>query len=169
MSRQPKRANQSAQPFLNRSWQSSSGMPGHVLSPNNCPFAWGIWAPSNTCLLGTTWVHNLNGISIGSAVFAQMIAHCLYTLKWGAHPLKIALPMGDLDHHQTHGSLGPPACSTQMASRSVQPFLQGSLVWQTDHATRSITIGHIYVRNNNKNSSGDEIANVNFCTTTTYM
>jgi len=22
----------------------SSGIPGHVLSPNNCPFAWGIWA-----------------------------------------------------------------------------------------------------------------------------
>jgi len=37
---------------------------------------------------------------------------------------------------------------------SVQPFLQGSLVWQTDwqiyrptdHATRSVTIGRIYVR-----------------------
>jgi len=26
-----------------------------------------------------------------------------------------------------------------------------------------------YGYNNNKNSSGDEIANVNFCTTTTYM
>jgi len=25
----------------------SSGMPGRVLSPNNCPFAWKIWAPSN--------------------------------------------------------------------------------------------------------------------------
>ena len=24
----------------------SSGMPGHVFSHNNCPFQWGIWAPS---------------------------------------------------------------------------------------------------------------------------
>jgi len=30
--------------------------------------------------------------------------------------------------HLTHGPLGPPKSSTQMASRSVQPFLQGLLV-----------------------------------------
>jgi len=55
----------------------------------------------------------------------------------------------------THDSLGPFEPSTQTASRSVQPFLQGSLVlvWQTDgqtdrptdHATRSVTIGRIYI------------------------
>ena len=28
------------------------------------------------------------------------------------------------DHHLTHGSLGSPESSTQIASRSVQPFLQ---------------------------------------------
>ena len=42
----------------------SSGMPRHVLSSNNCPFAWGIWDPSNTCFLGPTQVDNPNGISI---------------------------------------------------------------------------------------------------------
>jgi len=39
--------------------------------------------------------------------------------------------------HLIHGSLGlrPPESSTQTASQSVQPFLQGSLVWQTDRQT----------------------------------
>jgi len=44
------------------------GHAGHVLSPNNCLFAWKIWAQSNTCLLWPTRVHSPNGISIGSAV-----------------------------------------------------------------------------------------------------
>jgi len=52
--------------------------------------------------------------------------------------------------HLTHAFLNPPESTTQTASRSVQPFLQGSLVWQTDrqtdHATRSVTICRIYVR-----------------------
>jgi len=34
--------------------------------------------------------------------------------------------------HLIHGSLGPPEITTQMASRSVQRFLQGSRSWQTD-------------------------------------
>jgi len=59
-------------------------------------------------------------------------------------PSKLPLPMGDLDPHLIYGSRGPPESSTQMASWSVQPFLQGSLVWQAD-ATRSVTIDHIYV------------------------
>ena len=51
------------------------------------------------------------------------------------------------------GSLGLPESSTQTASRLVQPFLQGSqcnrpTARPTDHghATRSLTIDHIYVR-----------------------
>jgi len=74
--------------------------------------------------------------------------------------------MGDLNPHLIHGPLGPPKSSTQTASRSVQPFLQGSLVWQTDRQTdrpadrprytRSLTIDRIYVRStamrsNNRN------------------
>jgi len=60
-------------------------------------------------------------------------------------PLKLPLPMRHLDRHLMNGSFGPPKSPTQTASRSVQPFLQGSLLWQTDHATRSVTIGRIYV------------------------
>jgi len=55
----------------------------------------------------------------------------------------------NLDPIFKHGFLSPPKSSTQTASRSVQPFLRGSLPWHTngptDHTTRSITIGHIYV------------------------
>jgi len=51
--------------------------------------------------------------------------------------------------HLIHVSLGPPDSTSQTASRSVQPFLQGSRLWQTDwqtdHANPSVTIGRIYV------------------------
>ena len=65
-------------------------------------------------------------------------------------PNNCPFPWGDLDRHLTHGFLGPPESSTKTGSRSVQPFLQGSLAWQTDrqetgHATRSVTIGRIYI------------------------
>jgi len=45
--------------------------------------------------------------------------------------------------HLIHGSLGPPKLITQMASRSVQPFLQGSRSRQTIAILR-VTIGRIY-------------------------
>jgi len=53
--------------------------------------------------------------------------------------------------HLIHDSVGPPESTTQTASRSVQPFLQGhdrdrQTIRQTDHATSSVTIGCIYVR-----------------------
>ena len=46
-------------------------------------------------------------------------------------------------------SLGPPASSTQTASRSLQPFLQASLGDRptdrpTDHATRSVKVGRAH-------------------------
>jgi len=51
--------------------------------------------------LRPTGSQNLNGISIGSAVFAQMTAECPYTLQWDApSPLKIA---------PFHGGSGPPS------------------------------------------------------------
>jgi len=45
---------------------------GRSFSPQNCPFSWRIWTPSNTWFLGPTQVLNLNGISIGLAVFAGL-------------------------------------------------------------------------------------------------
>ena len=117
----------------------------------NCPFPWESEPSCNTWFLGSMRAHNLNGTSICSAVFAQMTAKCPYTLQWFAHfPLKIALLIGDLDSHVIHGSLGQLESSTPTAFRSLLPFLQGSLVWETDrptdHATRSVTTGRMYVR-----------------------
>jgi len=62
--------------------------------------------------------HNPSGISIGSAVFAEMAAKCPYTFGMG-RPFpasELPLPMGDLDPHLIHGYLDPPESSTQMAS-----------------------------------------------------
>jgi len=64
-----------------------------------------------------------------------------------------ALPCGYIgticEYNWTCASFGPPESSTQMASWLVQPFLQGSLMWQTDrltdHATQLVTTYRIYV------------------------
>jgi len=97
--------------------------------------------------------HNPNGNSIGSAVFAQGTAEC--PTRYNGTPLSpqhCFFPWG-CGPHLIHGSLGPPESSSQTASWSVQPFWHGSLVWQSDrptdrptnHATRSVTIGCIYI------------------------
>jgi len=43
--------------------------------------AWGPGLPSNTQFLGSTQVHTPNIISIGSAVFAQLMEESPYTLQ----------------------------------------------------------------------------------------
>jgi len=107
--------------------------------PPKLPLPMGGSGPHLTHFLGPIRAHNPNGISVGSAVFAQMTAECPYTLQWEygtpLSPLKIAPSHGYLDPHLIYGFLVPPKSSTQMASRSVQPFLQGSLVWQTNRQT----------------------------------
>ena len=73
------------------------------------------------------------------------------TLQWAtAFPSKLLIRTGNLDPPSNTCFLGPLESTTQTASRSVQPFLQGSRSWQTDwqtdHATPSVTTGRIYVR-----------------------
>ena len=157
----------------------------------------------NLCFLRPTWIHNLNGKSIGSVFLysSRQKVHVLYngqhfpkncpfpwisgpikhnslgpsepitqmasrsvhqflhrwpqsTLSFTMTPLspsKLPLPMwGSGPPHVTCG-MWPPESSTQTASGSVQPFLQGSPVSQTNRQTdrprySSITIGRIYVR-----------------------
>ena len=77
----------------------------------------------NLCFLWPTRVHNPNDRSIGSSVLAHLMAESPYTYNALVFPPKLPLPMGDLDPHLIHGSPVPPESSTQMASRSVQPFL----------------------------------------------
>jgi len=75
-----------------------------------------------TCFLGPTRVHSPNDISICSATFAQLTAECLRARPDMFFPTKIVPSHGYLDSHLIHGSFSPPESTTQMASRSVQPF-----------------------------------------------
>jgi len=146
-------ASRSVQPCLHSSRQS---VVGHAFPLHNCPFPWrgGIWTLSNTWFLWSTRLSIQNGISIGSAVFAQITADSPDSFYWAPFPKKLPLSTGNLNSHLIHSSLGPPKSSIQTASPSVQPVLQDSLVCQTDeetdrptdHATRSVTIGRVVVR-----------------------
>jgi len=73
-----------------------------------------------------TPVHNPNGISIGSAIFAQMTAVSL-GMPWHVlSPKNCTFGQGDLDPYLTRGSLGQPEFKYQTASQSVQPLLHSS-------------------------------------------
>jgi len=80
----------------------------------------------NLCFLRLTRVHNPNGISIGSAVFAQLTTENPYTLYFtmGApFPQNCPFLWVDLDPHVIYDSVGPSKPITQTACRSLQPFL----------------------------------------------
>jgi len=86
-------ANGSVQSFLHSLWQKvpilyfTMGAPIH----QNCPFPWGIIRSSHvTRCFRPKRVHNPNGTSIGSAVFAQMTAECLYS--WRAYVQQCSVP-----------------------------------------------------------------------------
>ena len=83
--------------------------------------------PFNMCFFASSRVHIPNGISIGSAVFAQITSEGPYTLQWtAASPLKLSF---------MHGGSGLPAntwftghtwFTAQMESRSIQLSLHSS-------------------------------------------
>jgi len=75
--------------------------------------------------LGLVGVHNPNGISIGSAVFAELMTVPILAIA-PLTPQQMPLPFGDLNPHLMHCLLHTRESTTQMASRSLQPFLQGS-------------------------------------------
>jgi len=76
-------------------------------------------------------------------------ADCRVSLWFARFLIKIAHSYGESGPHVIHGSLRAPESSTKTATRSLQPFSQGSLVClndrptdrPTDHATRSVTMG----------------------------
>jgi len=100
-------------------------MPGRVLSAKTCSFAWGSGLPSNTCFLGSIRVHNPNGISIGSAVFAQLMAQCCRRCQVCASPQNCP-SHGGSEPRLIRCSLGQPDSASQVASRSDQPFMHSS-------------------------------------------
>jgi len=142
-------ANRSVQPFLHNSQQKV------LILYNGQPFPPKI-APSHMGS-GPHLIHDSLGQSKPTIQTAFRLVR-LFSHRWlqsvpildngmPHFPLKIAYSYEGSGPQLIHGSLGPPESLTQMASRSVQLFLQGSLVWQTDqltdHATRLVTTDHI--------------------------
>jgi len=133
-------ANRLVQLFLHRSWQKApilyNGRPfppkkmpipcGH-LDPYLIPYSLGTSEPISQT---ASWLVEL---------FLHRWPHSVPILYNGTplspSPQNCPIPWGDLDSHPIYGSLGPPESSTQTASWLVQPFLQDSLVWQTDQQT----------------------------------
>ena len=72
----------------------------------------------NLCILRPTRVHNPNGKSIGSAVFARLTAESAYTLQRAPLSTRIAPFYGGPRPHLTHYSLGLCEPKTQTAPRS---------------------------------------------------
>jgi len=62
--------------------------------PLNCSFPCRTCTPSNTWFLGSTQLSIPNGISLGSAVFAQLTAESPYTMQWATLSPKLLLPTG---------------------------------------------------------------------------
>ena len=59
---------------------------------------------------------------------------------------KLPLPIGGSAPHLIYGSLGQPESTSQTTSRSVQPFLQSSRLWQTDRPTEKRIDRHVVLR-----------------------
>jgi len=129
----------------------SSGMPGHILFPNNCPFAWWICT--------SYLVHNFLGpYKLITQTTSRSVRPFLHSsppsipVLYNGTPLfqkNAPFPWGELDLHLIHNCLGPPECSTQTVSWSVQPFCGAHYCdRRTDRlcATWLVTIGHIYIR-----------------------
>jgi len=110
-------ASRSVQPFLHSSRQSLL-----LLSPKNSPLTWGDLDP-----LGPNKVYTPNGVAIG---LTFLHGHRTWMVQW-------YLPgCANVHPHVTQASLGPPESTTQKASRSIQPFLHGSQLWQNRQTDR---------------------------------
>jgi len=100
-----------------------NGMP---LSPLIvAPFHGGSGPPSNKWFLGPIRVHNPSIGFIRCCSDDRNVS--LYFTMVRFFSSELPFPMGDLNPRLIHGSLGPPEFSPQVASRSVEPFLHGSV------------------------------------------
>ena len=115
----------------------------------------GLEPPSNTWFLGSTWLSIkivsrsgqpfIPSLQQTVSIYSQLMADSPNTLQWVPFPPKLPLSTGYLDSHLIQVSLGQPESSTQMVSRSVQPFLQGSLLWQTDSPCYSVCNSRLHL------------------------
>jgi len=98
--------------------------------PQSCPLPWGHLNPH--------LIHDSLGQPESSTQTASRSVQpfctddrrvsLFFTIGPPSPPQNCLFPSGDLNPYLIHGPLGPPKFATQMASRSVQPFLHGSLV-----------------------------------------
>ena len=112
-----------------------------LLSPKIAAYDGDSWTPSNTRFTAPTRVFNPNGISIGSAIFAQTTTECLYTLQWDAPPpLKIAF---------SHVAFGPPSNTWFPGPTRVlnsKGIVFAGLASVTDRLTDVYTAVYTYIR-----------------------
>jgi len=87
--------------------------------PLKMPLPFEVSTSSNTRFIGPTEFFIPNGISIGSAVFAQLMVGWPFTLQCTPLFPQNCPSLGGSNPHQTHGSLGPPHSASKAASRSV--------------------------------------------------
>ena len=112
--------------------------------------------PSNTWFPGPTQLSIPHCISIGTAIFAYLMAESFFTLQLAApfSPQNCRFALLDLDRHVIHGSFAQPESTSQVASRSVRLFLQNSFYRTHDrdrladrpthHTTSFVAISDIY-------------------------
>jgi len=147
----PQKASRSVQPFCTAHCRVSSGMPRYVFCPKNCAFAWsdlqphlihGSFGPSDSkSQLASRWF---------SRVFAKLTAQSRYTLQRAAPSPLIIVP--------SHGGSEPPSNTWSHPSPQLKRHHDRlnrfcTAHWcdrptdrPTDHASRSVTVGRIYVR-----------------------
>jgi len=103
----------------------------------NCPFPWGIWTSHVThdAFGPCDSITQMAPRSVQSSLHRWSRSVSILYNGLPVPPSKLPLPMLAAGSNVIHGSLGPPESGTQMATWSFQPFLQGSLVSQTDRAT----------------------------------
>jgi len=149
-------ANRSVQPFLHSSRQKIpmlyNGRPFppklHHFPPSKIPVYMGSESPFNTWFLGTSRVHNTNGISIS----AQLTAQHPYTSQWvDPSPSKLSLyiRMSITIYymiHWAHPSPQPKQYLNQFSTIFADGDRQTDRLIDRQTTTLSITIGCIYIR-----------------------
>jgi len=86
-------------------------------------------------LIGPTQVHIPNGISIGSAVFAQITAEGPYTFKLAAPPHKIAFSHGEIWTPSNAWFLGPNRIHNPTGISIASAVFAGLTIVLTDRQT----------------------------------
>ena len=113
----------------------------HTMSRDCCAFTpcpYTLWIKNCRTIYFCCNLYVYLNVDRFSKFFHTILLQCgMLTIQYAARSARLYL---------IHGSLGQPESSTRTASWSLQPYLQDSLVWQTDRPRYSVgPIGRIYV------------------------